>query len=288
MTSLHHLRLLFLALAALLAAALAWGLMRDEGGARHAGSRPAGSQLAGSRPAALPTPRPPSSPSLEGFARERALLAQWLTQAPEYADFARKYATTWPIDWTGFIDKNVRATMTGTPSANPDAAFAEALRDLRRSRGIVAAKAAPEALTRIYDAQAATIAALSVLDKRLCVDFLFGQSSKAFVEFSERHRPLVARMADAAIDAIIDGGTSRVARSAPGDADFEALEAGLRASGLKKEEIEALLDGKHPDPPLPDERLCSAGMAYLEVLKRLPEETRMRIYAFAVEVMSRM
>ena len=61
----------------------------------------------------------------------------------------------------------------------------------------------------------------------------------------------------------------------------------MAAKGLSQAEIEALLDGKTPDPPLPEARLCKAGRVYLEMLKTLPEPVRLRIYALAVELMAR-
>lgn len=56
--------------------------------------------------------------------------------------------------------------------------------------------------------------------------------------------------------------------------------------GLSKAEIDALLDGKIPDPPIEDARMCAAGQTYLDVLATLPEVARMRIYALAVQLMA--
>ena len=98
---------------------------------------------------------------------------------------------------------------------------------------------------------------------------------------------LAGEMAIAGLDAIVDGQAKKNTRQAPSDADFALLEKGMAAKGLSQAEIEALLDGKTPDPPLEDARLCQAGRVYLEMLKTLPEPVRLRIYALAVELMAR-
>lgn len=273
MTTLNHLRLVFLGLAAMLAGALAFGLAR---------SPPYAPRLL-PQPAALPVP-----PSPARVARERALIEAQLAETVDYAGFSRKYAAVWPVEWSAVVDGLSSRRLAGGAPGTPDIWFADALRDLRRSRGILAAKAGAAALARIFDSQAATLAALSVLDKHQCVDFLLGQQNQSFLEFSTRHRGLVAAMANAALDAILDGQANNISRGSPSDADFELLESALRAKGLGKPEIDALLDGRYPEPPLPDERLCEAGAIYLDVLKDLPEETRLRLYAFAVELMSRL
>jgi hypothetical protein len=94
-------------------------------------------------------------------------------------------------------------------------------------------------------------------------------------------------MAQASLDAILDGRTSRVERRPPTDDDFAQLESALMEQGLGRPEIEALLDGKEPQPPLPDAMLCRAGGVYLQTLRAMPEEMRMRIYGLAVEVLAR-
>jgi len=94
-------------------------------------------------------------------------------------------------------------------------------------------------------------------------------------------------MAIAGLDAIVDGQAKKNERQPPTDADFLLLEKAMAGKGLSQPEIEALLDGKTPNPPLEDARLCQAGRVYLEMLKTLPEPVRLRIYALAVELMAR-
>ena len=102
-----------------------------------------------------------------------------------------------------------------------------------------------------------------------------------------RSRAELAELANATLAAILDGGASPVARAPPDDADFDNLEKELRRRGLGQTEIAALLDGSLPDPPLADSVLCDAGLVYFEALKALPPDVRMRIYAFAIQVMGK-
>jgi hypothetical protein len=129
--------------------------------------------------------------------------------------------------------------------------------------------------------------ALGDTDPHLCVDFLYGGATQSYFDFSMSHRPLVAAMAVAGLDAIIDGQAKKVARQAPTDADFQKLEQALTAKGLSKSEIGVLIDGKTPDPPIADARMCLAEQIHFGVLKSLPDDLRSRIYGLAVELMAR-
>ncbi len=168
-----------------------------------------------------------------------------------------------------------------------DFLMAEAVRSLRVSRGVLAAKAGNPALERIFELQSSMLQALAAKDPHLCVDFLNGAESSGFFEFSAQNRGLVAAMGIAGVDAIHDGEVKRVEREAPTDTDFDTLEKALRERGLETQEIEILLDGKVGNPPIADEKLCHAGQIYLETLAAMPEASRSRIYGFAVELMAR-
>ena len=157
----------------------------------------------------------------------------------------------------------------------------------RRPRGVLAAKADSGPLGRIFDAQAAWLDALAKDDPRLCVDFLYGGASDAFLEFAGRNRPLLADMAQAFLAAILDGRDKKPDRPAPSPEDVASLEQALAAAGLGKPAIDALLDGKAAEPPLPDETMCEAGRVYLKTLRALPEDQRLRFYGLAVELMAR-
>lgn len=284
MTAFNQLRFGFVGLALVLAATLAWNLARRDAPMNNAMNNAPMNNSGFARTALPARPAPPAN----ALARERAAIVSQLGEAQDYSEFARKYAANYPADWSAMIDRLAQRRVSGGNSDGPDAWFAEALRDLRRTRGITAARASPIALSRIIETQSATLAALSVLDHRLCVDFLLGQSSRGFFEFAARHPGLMARMAAAAIDAIADGQSSNIARTPPSDNDFELLESALVTNGLNRTEVEALLDGRHPDPPIPDARLCEAGIIYLDTLKQMPDETRLRLYALAVELMAKL
>jgi hypothetical protein len=86
---------------------------------------------------------------------------------------------------------------------------------------------------------------------------------------------------------VLDGQASRITRPAPADTAFQKIESELTDRGFGRGEIDALLDGRVPDPPLPDAQMCRAARAYLDVLKSLPQDARMAIYALSVELMSR-
>jgi hypothetical protein len=220
-------------------------------------------------------------------ARARSGIAETLAAAPEYTMFFRALAERFPADAGQTADALVDRWLADPSAASPDRYLSDALRGLRQARGVVAAKAEAAPLTRIFEAQSAMLDGLRAADPRICVDFLYGGAADAFFDFAAKNRPLLAAMAEAGLNAIADGQAKKVERGPPTDADFKALEAALVAAGLGKIEIDALLDGKAPDPPLPDDKMCDAGRAYLKALKTLPEDARLRLYGLAVELMAR-
>jgi hypothetical protein len=245
----------------------------------------------GTRPSAALEKVPASAPSAAASpqaraAARRAVDAQ-IAQVPEYQRFFDRLKLTLPSQYEATLDSFAdRRAATGVEQS-VDSYLSEAVRDLRQSRGALAAKADAPSLGRIFDVQLAMLNALATADQRLCVDFLYGGASDAFYQFSARNRQLAADMAIAGLEAIVDGQAKKNERQPPSDADFQLLEKAMAAKGLSQPEIEALLDGKTPEPPLEDARLCRAGRVYLEMLKTLPEPVRLRIYALAVELMAR-
>ena len=291
--TLQHLRILFAALAALLAGILAWNLaaehremLRRERGGDRATTRVL-PQVAPPAPTIISTPAidPPTTPAAPP---PHNALSDRMGEVPDYKTFRDRFAASFPGDWTRAVEVMGQPRADGLPSDTPDALFLETLKTLRRSRGALASKAASEPLSAVFTQQMRLLAALSSTDKRLCVDFLFGEDSRGFLAFAGTHRPLLVALAGAALDAVIDGAAKRIERPAPTDADFALLEKMLTERGLGAAEIEALLDGRHPDPPIADDRLCDAGLVYYDVLKQLPEDARLRIYALSVELMSRL
>jgi hypothetical protein len=289
MLAMHHLRLLFMGLSALLAGILVWTLVAEHEQTLQKDRIAAREQVRPTRPASAPIPpAAPGPSSQEVLQGSRTRIADRLAEAPEYRNFRDRFAAAYPGDWSRALEVMGQRLPSDATIATPDAVFVEALKTLRRSRGAVAGKATARPLSAVFDQQMRLLAGLSATDKRLCVDYLFGEESRGFLDFAATHRALMAGMGMTTLDAILDGAGSQVERAAPTDADFADLEKMLTQRGLGTAEIEALLDGRHPDPPIADDRLCDAGLVYYDVLKQMPEESRLRIYALAVELMSRL
>jgi hypothetical protein len=236
-------------------------------------------------PAAPVAPRAGSAAPDKPAARARIEAA--IAAAPDYRRFFARLRGAFPADYEAALDEFADRLLVVKQEPTVDYYVSEAVRRLRQSRGALASKAAPEPLARVFDMQLAVLRAVASGDKKLCVAFLFGASDMDFQRFAAGRRGLVAEMAVAGVDAIASGQDKHVDRSPPSEADFRAVETALAAKGLGKAEIDALLDGKTPDPPLDDGKMCAAGQTYLEVLRALPEPARMRIYGLAVELMSR-
>jgi hypothetical protein len=238
---------------------------------------------------------PPTSPGAqekrsiadEAKATARRAIAAKLTESPDYARFFDRLKLVLPSEYDALLDELVKRAQAGTPMTNVDFIMSEAVRSLRQSRGTLAAKAEAAPITRIFDVQLSVLRALAQQEPKLCVDFLYGGASEAFFSFSAEHRQLVADMAIAGLDAIENGQKAKIERTPPSDTDFDLLEQALKARNLTQAEIEALLDGKTPDPPIADDRMCDIGQIYLETLATLPEPVKLRIYGLAVELMAR-
>ena len=217
----------------------------------------------------------------------RARLEAALFAVPEYRPFAEKLREAYPAEYDAALARGVERYGIAARLDPPDQFVLDAVAALRRGRGRLAAVSRDDALAALFQAQGATLAALADTDSRLCVGFLYGSAGAGFTTFAGTHRDLVARLAQAGLDAVIDGQSAHVLRRAPSDADFSVIEHELTGRGLGRTEIDALLDGRMPDPPLPDDQLCRASLAYLDVLGNLPLASRMAIYALSVELMSR-
>jgi hypothetical protein len=234
-----------------------------------------------------PVGAPVSRGPPEARAAARKSIETRIAPVPEYQRFFDRLRLALPSQYEATLDGFADRLVATGKEQSVDTYLSEAVRDLRQSRGALAAKADGLPLARIFDVQLAMLDALSKTDQRLCVDFLYGSASEAFYQFSAINRQLASDMAIAGLEAIVDGQAKKNTRQTPTDADFALLEKAMAAKGLSQTEIEALLDGKTPDPPLEDARLCRAGRVYLEMLKTLPEPVRLRIYALAVELMAR-
>jgi hypothetical protein len=270
------LRLALLSLAAVIAISLGTHLLL-QAGRRDEPSTPV------TPPAALDK----RNPADENMAELRRKIEAKLSEAPDYARFYDRLRLDLPGEYDALIDEFAKRAQAGVVMWNADFLMSEAVRALRVSRGVVAAKADGPALTRIFEMQLLVLRALAGKQPRLCVDFLYGGASEGFFAFSADHRSLVADMAIAGLNAIEDGQVKRIDRAPPSDTDFEVLEQALKKRSLTDAEIEALLDGKTADPPISDLRMCEIGQIYLETLATLPEPVRLRIYGLAVELMAR-
>ena len=223
----------------------------------------------------------------EEIAAARRAMEAKFAETPEYKHFFDRLNLAFPNDYAAMLENFAQRFLTDQSFAEVDVMMAEAVRSLRQARGVMAAKADDGALARVFEMQLIMMRALAAKDQRLCVDFLYGGASQAFFQFSAENRALIAEMAIAGLEAINDGQTRLTVRQAPSDADFQILEKALIGRGLSTPEIEALLDGKTADPPIGDARMCRDGQIYLETLASLPEQTRMRIYGLAIELMAR-
>lgn len=217
----------------------------------------------------------------------RAKIDALVAAAPEYARFFDRLREAFPADHEAALDEFAGRLVASKQEDSAEYYVSEAVRRLRQARGVLASKAEAAPLGRVFDMQLAVLKAVSQQDARLCVGFLYGATSPDFQRFAATQRSLVGNMALAGLEAIASGQTKKNERGAPTEGDFRVLEKALVARGLSKAEIDALLDGKMPDPPLEDARMCAAGQTYLEVLRGLPEPVRLRIYGLAVELMAR-
>ncbi|HEY0146036.1 MAG: hypothetical protein WDN29_11465 [Methylovirgula sp.] len=277
------LRLALLSLAAIIAVALAVGLFMDAG--RQIEPRTAQLPVAAAAPATPSAPAPGASDEPLRQARE-SVEREIAEKAPEYAVFFDRLHGALPTEYDTIVDGFAREALDGK-DLSIDALLSQAVRDLRVSNGILAAKADGPALSHIFDIQLRMMQALAATDPKLCVDFLYGGASQAFFAFSAAHRPLVADMAIAGLEAIGSGRTNQIDRDAPTDTDFNQLSSAMKSQGVNDAEVAAILDGKTPNPPIPDARMCAVGQIYLKTLAALPEQARLRIYALAVSLMAR-
>jgi len=276
-------RILVLLAGLIVAACLGFGLLWMAVGPEK---KPAATQpaLADGR---APTQGETPGVSPQDRARARAKIEALVAAAPEYARFFDRLREAFPADHEAALDEFANRLVATKQEDSAEYYVSEAARRLQQARGILASKADAAPLGRVFDMQLAVLKAVSKQDARLCVGFLYGATSPDFQRFAATQRSLVANMALAGLEAIMSGQTKKNERGAPTEGDFRMLEKALVARGLSKAEIDALLDGKMPDPPLEDARMCAAGQTYFDVLHGLPEPVRLRIYGLAVELMAR-
>lgn len=217
----------------------------------------------------------------------RQIVETEIAQAPEYARFFARLRETFTSDYESSLKEFATRLADTKTEQSVDYYLSETVRRLRQSRGALAARAEPDAMARVFARQLDVLQAVAREDKKMCVAFLYGATNQDFQRFAAARRPLIAAMATAGLDAMANGKAKNIAREQPTESDFQTLEQALGARGLDKAQIDALLDGKMPNPPLDDAKMCTAGQTYLEVLRTLPEAARTRIYGLALELMSK-
>ncbi|PNG26582.1 hypothetical protein [Methylocella silvestris] len=265
----HTLRLALLGLAACVAIILGWAYWHE----------------AARGPASVRVAERQASP--QEIAAMRRAIERTVAGTPDYSGFFEALKAGFPAEYEAFLVSAAERAANAGESSSADALMIEAARGLRRSHGILAAKADGPTLDRYFDARYAMLHALAANDQALCVAFLYGGGRADFTGFTRDHRTLLAALAAAGLDAISDGKDKRGDRERPTEEDFHTLENALRAQGVSNAAITTLLDGKVLNPPLSDGEMCQAGETYLKTLAALPEAPRRRIYGFAIELMAR-
>ena len=235
---------------------------------------------------------PPARDKADGTVRSsagspRAAVEAAIADAPDYTRFFDRLRLAFPSDYETIVASLAAAQPQGRAEPDADVMMADAVTALRRAHGAMAAKASDFALGQIFASNLREMQALGEVNPGLCVAFLFGAGGPGFSTFAADHRALVADAAIAGLDAISAGRGEPVVRGAPSDADFQLLDKALTEKGLTRPQIEALLDGKTADPPIPDAQMCQAGQTYLATLATLPEDSRDRLYALAVDLMAK-
>ena len=232
-------------------------------------------------------PPQPVRPSFESLDRAHAAVEDRLFEDGDFEPYWSLLKDNFAVDYAGLLEAFGKRAAAAKKLDSVDYYMSEAIRTMRRARGLLAAQADAEMINRLFVLQAGVADALADRDAHLCADFIYGEASEGYFDFSSTHRPLIAELALAQLAAIVDGQTSKIQRIAPGDDDFQALEDALTLKGLSPEEIGAMVDGKAPDPPLTDERICASGRAYLSAVSALPDAIRIRIEALVRELNSR-
>ena len=193
----------------------------------------------------------------EALEAARGALDRSIVATPDYARFFDKLKAVFPEEYDSIL--NTLAEASQGKDIDVDKLMADAVASLRHAHGLLAAKAPDDALGQIFNLQLEEMKALATKDPHLCVAFLYGANVTGFSAFAADHRPLVADAAIAGLEAMDGGRAQPVNRGPPSDSDFQTLDRALVDKGLSRPEIDALLDGKSPQPPISDPTMCEAG-----------------------------
>jgi len=229
----------------------------------------------------------PSKPIIDQKAALRDEIEATIETSPEFTPFFQALRTSFPAIFEIFLDEAGHRFNQAHETGGADALMSDAIQILRQSKGKFAANSDSLALLHFFETEIDLLQALAAADQHLCVDFLYGGTSEGFFRFSGDNRVLIENMALASLDAINNGLEQKIERTAPNSEDFALLENALRSKGLENNEIDTLLDGKMQDPPMDDSKLCHLGQVYLQTLSEMPEPSRSRIFALAIELMAK-
>lgn len=229
-------------------------------------------------------PQEDASPRSEASARNA--LEDLVADAPEYQPFFKRLQESFPAEYEAILQA-VKSKLDASGTVQSvDFYVSDAIRLLRKSHGASVAKASPERMERVFDAQLAAMRAAASEDPRMCVGFLYGATAQDFEKMAASHRALIAEMAQARLEATADGEAAHAERPAPTEADVASLEKELSKRGLTNDELDVFLGGKIAQAGLDQSRMCVAGQSYLEALRALPLDVRMKIYSLLLEQMA--
>ena len=275
----NNLRLALLGLAAIAALFLGFGFLQR---AFRGPQAPADTAVIILQPA---VPVPTEDGPAVGAARRKVEAA--IAATPDYARFFDKLRALFPGEYESILASLAREAGAAPQFPSADTLTADAIGALRKSDGLLAARASDDALGQIFVRQLDEMRALAQRDVHLCVAFLYGASGTGFLDFAAANRAMIADSGIAGLDAMHSGQVEQITRTAPSDGDFQLLERALTQKGLSRPEIETLLDGKTANPPIADDRMCAAGQSYLETLAGLEPGPRGRLYALAVNLLAK-
>lgn len=278
------LRLVLLSIAAAAALLLGWSYLQQISAPIQAAKSEAALETA------TPPSNPQTPPAKVTIDQKAVLFSQIeasIETSLEFAPFFQGLRKNFPAVYQIFLDEAAHRLEQTHETGGPDVLMSEAVQILRQSKGKFAANADSPSLQHFFETEISLLQALASTDQHLCVDFLYGGTSERFFQFSGDNRPLMEDMALASLDAISNGIEQHIERTAPNGEDFALLETALRSKGLQNDEINTLLDGKTQDPPMDDRKMCHLGQIYLQTLSEIPEPSRSRIFALAVELMAK-
>lgn len=238
-------------------------------------------------PTPAPEPEPQPQPQPPSDAAARNVLDELVGDAPDYGAFFTRLRQAFPGEYEATV-KAIKSQLDAAGRVGSvDYYVSDAIRLLRKGHGATVAEAGPDQIERVFDAQLAAMRAVAQEDPRMCVGFLYGATTQDFEKMAATHRPLVAEMALARLEATANGEAVKAKRAAPSEDEVKLFEKALTERGLTNDELDVFLGGEIAKATMDQPRMCAAGQSYLEALRTLPREVRMKIYSLLLEQMAR-